>query len=841
MAIDNNKDKSFDLKSALHVDVARPGADDRVEIKVLPNTVVSFDFPLSDARAEVDGVNLILNFDNGGAIVLLNFFPSSGDTVFTAIETADNQIIPADVFLSSLLKLGGVAPAEGVSGNENPGPENTGAGFGGGAGFGAFNQNFDLPDIRGIGSQSGLSGGNTIDGFSIFSPSFLNSIFGIGSFSPTSPSGGNNSNAANNLSDLSGNGTGGGTGGGNSGGGNNGGGNNGGGNNNGGGVNPPPPPPPPPLSPLFSGNDDTVNFNTLLKNTYVDGTQYNGLAGNDSVILPNDSVAAALAGFSGTTFNAGDGNDIVIGGIQDDVIFGDAGDDILAGNNGNDALDGGLGNDQIFGGDGADAISGGDGNDLLFGDAGNDIINGGDGNDVINGGAGFSDQLSGGSGNDIITDNDGVASALGGDGDDRITINFDALNSNNSLYQIQGGSGNDVIDITMNRSDFVLGLYADALVPSANDGNDIVTLHGTYATSKTLLGGGNDVFTGGDGDDIVYGGDGNDTITGGKGLDILYGGNGNDSFAFTNDRTGLFTEAMTKFAFNDAVNRDDGGRIYNFEFRPLLDGEDTTDATAYQTSHDKFFGDAGVDTLNGTSFNDMILFDSSFTPLSYSSHAPVKPIQMIDSIEIVNAGDGDDFVSFSSVNFSYSTPLTINGGNGNDTLIGGNGKDVINGDAGNDNISGGAGDDVLSGGDGSDSLYGGSGDDTLSGGDGNDYLIGGSGDDQLIGGKGSDVLQLSGGDTVFWNAGDTDAGEKDSVYGFQTGVQKLDISALLSDFNGDITRYVRFVDDAFNSSTQLQIDSDGGRNGQVWQTIATVYGASFSTSTIKYSDLIATV
>jgi VCBS repeat-containing protein len=70
--------------------------------------------------------------------------------------------------------------------------------------------------------------------------------------------------------------------------------------------------------------------------------------------------------------------------------------------------------------------------------------------------------------------------------------------------------------------------------------------------------------------------------------------------------------------------------------------------------------------------------------------------------------------------------------------VGGNGNDTLTGLAGADLIFGQNGSDTLSGGDGTDLLCGGSGDDILSGGLGNDSLFGASGNDRLTGGPGAD-------------------------------------------------------------------------------------------------------
>jgi len=87
-----------------------------------------------------------------------------------------------------------------------------------------------------------------------------------------------------------------------------------------------------------------------------------------------------------------------------------------------------------------------------------------------------------------------------------------------------------------------------------------------------------------------------------------------------------------------------------------------------------------------------------------------------------------------------SIPAYMNGGAGNDLLIGGRGDDTIVAGSGNDAVFGYDGDDLLDGGSGLDFLSGGSGNDILLGGSGCDWLSGGRGRDLLIGGWGSDTL-----------------------------------------------------------------------------------------------------
>ena len=76
----------------------------------------------------------------------------------------------------------------------------------------------------------------------------------------------------------------------------------------------------------------------------------------------------------------------------------------------------------------------------------------------------------------------------------------------------------------------------------------------------------------------------------------------------------------------------------------------------------------------------------------------------------------------------------VDGGGGNDIIIGNNSANTLNGGAGNDR---------LFGGDGADILRGNAGNDILNGGDGNDHLFGGNGNDifQIDSGDGRDVIK----------------------------------------------------------------------------------------------------
>ena len=124
-----------------------------------------------------------------------------------------------------------------------------------------------------------------------------------------------------------------------------------------------------------------------------------------STITVDSGEGDDLVDFMGLTRSvtvyAGEGIDIVRGGLAadwiyggegDDLLYGNGGDDFLFGDDGADTLDGGTENDTIFGGIGDDRLVGQTGCDRLYGEDGNDILHGGQDTEV--------DELFGGFGRD---------------------------------------------------------------------------------------------------------------------------------------------------------------------------------------------------------------------------------------------------------------------------------------------------------------------------------------------------------------------------------------------------------------------------------------------------------
>ncbi|MFL9672331.1 S8 family serine peptidase [Pseudomonas marginalis] len=481
--------------------------------------------------------------------------------------------------------------------------------------------------------------------------------------------------------------------------------------------------------------------------------------GGDDLMLVGRSVVSAPVGLSDKwlkaltdsrrLFDAGGGNDEVIGDDSADRMLGGSGDDILTGNGGDDELDGGTGKDFLYGGAGQDKLSGGDGDDRLEGDAGGDILEGGKGDDTlidVSGG----DTLSGDDGDDILQ---GVAD-IGGE---VVLLTNDAVGG----VRIAGPSS----------------------VMRGGAGKDTLT--------------GSGMLEGGDGDDTLtgsgslWGGAGNDILTTRGGL--LYGGTGADRFVFvvgyktsviadlesldtveflnagslqlrttatysSNDfntfsaRISLINSdgvrVVLALPFTFSVDRLAAGNIDllpgNFQFqgvpRPslLLNGQNLTQGADIIVQ--ERLGTTSFSTLGG----DDIVFARKANGLTIDTGDGADTLYVLAGGNRIDSGAGDDRIQMLA---SSSTGVdTLIGGLGNDAITAGSAGAIIYGDdlagtqSGNDTLLGGAGDDALYGGGGNDSLQGNAGKDTLDGGAGDDVLDGGDGDDRLNGGVGIDTL-----------------------------------------------------------------------------------------------------
>jgi Ca2+-binding RTX toxin-like protein len=304
----------------------------------------------------------------------------------------------------------------------------------------------------------------------------------------------------------------------------------------------------------------------------------NGLAGNDTFNFASiDLVSDILLNVNGgagqdmintngvdlsgirVAFDAGDGNDTILGGAGAETIVGGAGDDMINGGGGDDSLDGGTGDDVLVGGDGNDTIRGGLGIDRIDGGDGDDSLDGGFNNDTINGQAG-DDSIDGGQADDLITGGDGNDTLLGSDGDDTIDgmAGSDFLVGGSDNDSLSGGTGGDTI--RGGDGDDVINGDDGGDVINGGDGQD--SIFGGEDDDTITGGDGNDFIQGQAGEDIVLGGDGNDTMFGGGGHDVLLGGDGDDTLGGNSG-----TDTLAGNQGTDNVADPTGADVINEQFK----------------------------------------------------------------------------------------------------------------------------------------------------------------------------------------------------------------------------------------------------------------------------------
>lgn len=127
----------------------------------------------------------------------------------------------------------------------------------------------------------------------------------------------------------------------------------------------------------------------------------------------------------------------------------------------------------------------------------------------------------------------------------------------------------------------------------------------------------------------------------------------------------------------------------------------------------------------------------------------------VQEVQVSGVG-GDDWIAM-----NLSSPATIIGGSGNDTLGGGGSADSLEGDGGNDSMNGGAGNDLIDGNSGNDTLGGGKGNDSITGDKDNDLITGDAGNDTISGGDGVDTINAGDGTNLITFTGPEGVGDDD--------------------------------------------------------------------------------
>lgn len=239
-----------------------------------------------------------------------------------------------------------------------------------------------------------------------------------------------------------------------------------------------------------------------------------------------------------------------------------------------------------------------------------------------------------------------------------------------------------------------------------------------------------DVLTGSAQDDYIAGHDGNDTLNGISGDDGLEGGDGNDTYIVSASGGG------------DTYIRDSSGTdTLMFTDDPPVLRIATFGVMGFHRGYDYLAIDVN---RNGQLDSIGDLFILNFFADTVGS-APGSGF-----IEAIGNLSGADILAL-----NFPKPF-VGGTERDDTIIGGEERNVFWGNGGNDTLIGGAGKDNLTGGDGNDTIDGGDGDDDfLSGGLGDDTIKGGGGIDYIRGDEGNDFIDAGADDDGVWGgAGD---------------------------------------------------------------------------------------
>jgi Ca2+-binding RTX toxin-like protein len=341
------------------------------------------------------------------------------------------------------------------------------------------------------------------------------------------------------------------------------------------------------------------------------------------ILVPGtEEVSGSIENIVGSQYD-----DVLIGNIVDNLIQGKSGNDLIIGSSGVDILDGGDGTDtvsyrrdsisvfvnleqntaadgfgttdillsieNILGSNFDDRIIGSSQINWLFGGAGNDLIEAGNGNDVLYGEAG-DDSLLGDSGNDKL---------IGGTGSD----------------VLRGGTDIDLTSYITALS----GVIANLSNTQANTGD---AAGDTYFSIEDLEGSQfNDILTGDNQANHLWGLNGNDFLDGWQGADIMEGGLGNDTYNLDN-LGDLLIEGLnegddTVNAFINCTLASNLDNLFLIEgstaivgngndLDNLIFGNTSNNTLDGSSGNDILYGGLGLDTLIGGLGNDRFVFNS---------------------------------------------------------------------------------------------------------------------------------------------------------------------------------------------------------------------------------------
>jgi Ca2+-binding RTX toxin-like protein len=468
----------------------------------------------------------------------------------------------------------------------------------------------------------------------------------------------------------------------------------------------------------------------------------NAGGGNDVVLIKE--AFGVFTTTEATTLRGGGGKDRLTGGSGGESLSGGPGADKLVGRDGPDSFlwKSGDGNDAIDGQNGSDTVN-------IVGSAGTDVqtlsesatnLRVQTGPAVVVAEAVEGATVAALDGADQIEVGD-----LTGTGVGAVELTLD-VNGLADLFDdtviLDGAGGVDVVSAASSAGHVLVNGFpatvdisgsgaTDRLTVNGRDGNDTLSGNAGLAglIQLTLDGGdGNDTLNGGNGADIVIAGAGNDGVDANSGNDTVFLGDGNDTAQWDpgdgsdivegqagtdlldfNGSAGAEIFAASSNGGRLLFTRNVGSIVMDVDDVELVDlaalgGTDTVtvnDLAATDVTDVTLdlgvgaSGDLAADavTVNGTTAVDLFNVSGSAGNVlvqSVSLGVSIIRAEPANDMLTVNLSSGDDIFSASSL-AGTSVVLTVNGGNGNDVIVGSQGPDTIDGGPNTDYVDGGAG------------------------------------------------------------------------------------------------------------------------------------------------------
>jgi Ca2+-binding RTX toxin-like protein len=292
-------------------------------------------------------------------------------------------------------------------------------------------------------------------------------------------------------------------------------------------------------------------------------------------------------------------------------------------------------------------------------------------------------------------------------------------------------------------------------------------------------------------DDTLTGDSQSNRLDGGAGADQMSGGGGSDVYVLDNvgDQVTEAADQGTDIIFATAdFTLADGQSIEVLRAAAGSSGLSLT-GNAFDNA---IFGGAGDDELFGNAGNDRLEGGEGEDSLTGGGGSDRYVVDSAGDRIFEDEGQGRDVV-YAKVDFSLEAGQSIEAifavedGVGK-TLTGNELANQIFGSTGNDELTGGAGKDRLDGGEGED---------VLTGGLGRDQLRGDAGADRFVFGCISEVGRT--------------ASTSDRVLDFETGLDRLDLSAIDAILGGDENAFNFVGSDSFSDTAgELRAEFEGG-------------------------------